>query len=58
MDLLDALFTVVLVMGLAAIVLGLAPAWIAHRKGRSFLFWWLLGTVFWIAVFLLVLMGG
>lgn len=30
---------------LFAVLLGLLPAWIASRKGRSFSSWWLFGTL-------------
>jgi hypothetical protein len=33
---------------LIAAVLGLIPAAIASRKGRSFLGWWVYGTLLWI----------
>lgn len=35
-------------VGLLAVVFGLIPAAIAHRKGRNFFAWWLCGTLLWI----------
>ena len=32
----------------AAIVVGLIPAWIAHSKGRNFFGWWFYGAALWI----------
>lgn len=31
-----------------AVLIGLLPAWIAHRKGRSFLAWWVFGALLFI----------
>lgn len=36
---------------LVAILLGLAPAAIAHTKGGNFFLWWLYGAAIWIAAF-------
>jgi hypothetical protein len=33
---------------MVAVVIGLIPALIAHRKGRSFLTWWFFGFMLWI----------
>jgi hypothetical protein len=33
---------------IVAVILGLAPAAIAHSKGHDFFAWWLYGTVIWI----------
>ena len=32
-------------------LLGLIPAFIAQRKGRSFVGWWIYGTLVWIIAF-------
>lgn len=32
-------------------LLGLIPAFIAQRKGRSFVGWWIYGTLIWIIAF-------
>jgi hypothetical protein len=37
-----------LTVTLAALI-GLAPATIAHRKGRDFLAWWFFGTMLFVA---------
>jgi hypothetical protein len=34
-----------------AVLLGLIPAFIAKRKGYSFLLWWFMGALLWIVVF-------
>jgi len=34
-----------------AIVIGLLPAFIAQSKGRSFIGWWIYGTLLWIVAF-------
>lgn len=31
-----------------SLILGLLPAWIANRKGHSFIGWWLFGSLLWI----------
>lgn len=33
---------------LLSVIIGLLPAAIAHRKGRSFFGWWLFGAALWI----------
>jgi hypothetical protein len=38
-----------------AVVLGLIPAFLARRKGRSFWWWWLGGFVAWLPSLVLVL---
>ena len=41
----------VIVILLIGVLLGLIPAFIARRKGRSFVFWWIYGTLIWIIAF-------
>ena len=41
----------VIVILLIGVLLGLIPAFIAQRKGRSFVFWWIYGTLIWIIAF-------
>jgi hypothetical protein len=36
---------------LIAVVIGLAPAFVAHSKGHNFFLWWLLGAALWIVFF-------
>ena len=43
----DATLLLVVLAGL----LGLIPARIASRKGRSFAVWWIFGLLFWIIAF-------
>lgn len=34
-----------------AVVIGLLPAFIAHKKGRSFVKWWIMGAALFIVAF-------
>ena len=40
----------------AAALLGLVPATIARRKGRSFGWWWIFGALTWIVAMVAVLL--
>ena len=40
------------------IVIGLIPGYIAHRKGHSFLIWWIFGAALFIVAFPISLMMG
>ena len=35
----------------SSMLAGLAPAHVAHNKGRSFLLWWFLGSMLWIVFY-------
>ena len=42
---------------IAALVIGLLPATIAYRKGRSFILWWLFGAILFIVALPLALLS-
>lgn len=46
---------IVLVVVVAA-TLGLVPAFIARRKGRSFVAWWVFGAITWLIAMVAVLL--
>lgn len=39
-------------------LLGLIPAWIAHKKGRSFVLWWIYGTLLFLVALVHSLLIG
>jgi hypothetical protein len=42
---------VVIEVLVVALVIGLLPAHIAHKKGHNFFFWWFFGAMLWIVAF-------